>query len=244
MIGADNGLTRRDTWRHLTEEEHRILHTVLRRPPVPGDTATTGDHPTVGQWLADRVTNRIGSWPFIIVQSVILLIWIVVNTIAWRQHWDPYPFILLNLVLSFQAAYAGCTGGGGEGDAFVAKLDPLGATFVYSTYLGGTGCEITANSCGRYASDVAVDATGNAIVIGTTRSTDFPTTAGAFDTSYGGFGDGFVTKFDPLGDIVYSTYLGGATDEDSPNAVTAGGDGWGLGGGIRGWGGVATFPSP
>ena len=52
------------------------------------------------------MTNRIGSWPFIIVQSVILLIWIVVNTIAWRQHWDPYPFILLNLVLSFQAAYA------------------------------------------------------------------------------------------------------------------------------------------
>ena len=107
MIGADNGLTRRDTWRHLTEEEHRILHAVLRRPPVPRDTETTAEeHVTVGQRLADRVTNRIGSWPFIIVQSVILLIWIVVNTIAWRQHWDPYPFILLNLVLSFQAAYA------------------------------------------------------------------------------------------------------------------------------------------
>ena len=107
MIGADQGPTPRDTWRHLTEEEHRILHAVLQRPPVPSDTdATTGEHLTVGQWLADRVTNRIGSWPFIIVQSVILLIWIVVNTIAWRQHWDPYPFILLNLVLSFQAAYA------------------------------------------------------------------------------------------------------------------------------------------
>jgi uncharacterized membrane protein len=106
MTAMDRGSTARDTWRHLTEEEHRILHTVLRRPPVPGDTATTGDHPTVGQWLADRVTNRIGSWPFIIVQSIILLIWIVMNTIAWRQHWDPFPFILLNLVLSFQAAYA------------------------------------------------------------------------------------------------------------------------------------------
>jgi uncharacterized membrane protein len=61
---------------------------------------------TFGQRLADRVTNSIGSWPFITVQSFILLVWITMNTIAWRQHWDPYPFILLNLVLSFQAAYA------------------------------------------------------------------------------------------------------------------------------------------
>jgi uncharacterized membrane protein len=107
MIGADNRVTRRDTWHHLTEEEHRILRAVLRRPPVPKDSETmSGEHVTVGQRLADRVTNRIGSWPFIIVQSVILLIWIIINTIAWRQHWDPYPFILLNLVLSFQAAYA------------------------------------------------------------------------------------------------------------------------------------------
>jgi uncharacterized membrane protein len=107
MTGADEGPTLRDTWRHLTEEEHRILHAVLQRPPVPKDLETPiGERLTVGQWLADTVTNRIGSWPFIIVQSVILLAWIVVNTIAWRQHWDPYPFILLNLILSFQAAYA------------------------------------------------------------------------------------------------------------------------------------------
>jgi uncharacterized membrane protein len=107
MIGIDRGPTPRETWRHLTEEEYRILHAVLGRPPVPRDTeTTTGERVKLGQWLADRVTNRIGSWPFIIVQSVILSIWIVVNTIAWRQHWDPYPFILLNLVLSFQAAYS------------------------------------------------------------------------------------------------------------------------------------------
>ena len=107
MIAMDRGPAPRDTWRHLTEEEHRILHAVLRRPPVLKDTETTpGEHVTVGQRLADRVTNKIGSWPFIVVQSVILFIWIIVNTIAWRQHWDPYPFILLNLVLSFQAAYA------------------------------------------------------------------------------------------------------------------------------------------
>jgi uncharacterized membrane protein len=107
MAGMPRRRSLRNTWRHLTEEEHRILHAVLQRPPVPRDTdATTGEHLTFGQRLADRVTNSIGSWPFIVVQSVLLLVWIVVNTIAWRQHWDPYPFILLNLVLSFQAAYA------------------------------------------------------------------------------------------------------------------------------------------
>jgi uncharacterized membrane protein len=47
-----------------------------------------------------------GSWSFIIVQSVILTVWIILNVIAWMSHWDPYPFILLNLALSFQAAYA------------------------------------------------------------------------------------------------------------------------------------------
>jgi uncharacterized membrane protein len=53
------------------------------------------------------VADTIGSWPFIITQSVILLIWIILNVTAWINHWDPYPFILLNLMLSFQAAYAG-----------------------------------------------------------------------------------------------------------------------------------------
>lgn len=47
-----------------------------------------------------------GSWPFIIDQTTILLVWIALNITAYVQRWDPYPFILLNLVLSFQAAYA------------------------------------------------------------------------------------------------------------------------------------------
>ena len=55
--------------------------------------------------LADRITQLIGSWPFVIVQSVFLLAWIIANIVVVWQHWDPYPFILLNLVLSFQAAY-------------------------------------------------------------------------------------------------------------------------------------------
>ena len=61
---------------------------------------------TTGQRIADGVATTMGSWTFIIVQSIILTVWIVLNLIAWMQHWDPYPFILLNLALSFQAAYA------------------------------------------------------------------------------------------------------------------------------------------
>jgi len=61
---------------------------------------------TLGQRVADRVAITMGSWRFIIIQSVVLAIWVTLNIAAWLGQWDPYPFILLNLVLSFQAAYA------------------------------------------------------------------------------------------------------------------------------------------
>ena len=62
---------------------------------------------TLGQRIADAVAATMGSWPFIIVQSILLACWIGLNVteLHWRA-WDPYPFILLNLMLSFQAAYA------------------------------------------------------------------------------------------------------------------------------------------
>ena len=69
-------------------------------PPAPAVELTTG------QRVADIVAASMGSWNFIIIQSVILLIWIVLNVTAFMEQWDPYPFILLNLALSFQAAYA------------------------------------------------------------------------------------------------------------------------------------------
>ena len=63
---------------------------------------------TTGERLADNVANVIGSWPFIIGQSIFMVLWIVFNLYAvFGLHWDPYPFIFLNLVLSFQATYAG-----------------------------------------------------------------------------------------------------------------------------------------
>jgi uncharacterized membrane protein len=59
-----------------------------------------------GERLADRVAAVMGSWRFIIVQTIIVAFWVVVNLIAYLSHWDPYPFILLNLLFSTQAAYA------------------------------------------------------------------------------------------------------------------------------------------
>ncbi len=64
------------------------------------------DNSTLGQRAADRIAKIMGSWRFIIFQSILLAVWIVVNTLAIIKAWDPYPFILMNLVLSTQAAYA------------------------------------------------------------------------------------------------------------------------------------------
>src|SRR5947209_843556 len=75
-------------------------------PPVIDVNEVSDERLTMGQRVADTVAATVGSWPFIITQSIILLCWLVINSVAWIAHWDPYPFILLNLALSFQAAYA------------------------------------------------------------------------------------------------------------------------------------------
>jgi len=61
---------------------------------------------TVGQRVADKLALGMGSWPFIITQSAFIVVWIALNLIAYIYRWDPYPFILLNLLFSVQAAYA------------------------------------------------------------------------------------------------------------------------------------------
>jgi hypothetical protein len=90
------------------------------------------------------------------------------------------------------------TNGGGS-DAIAAKVDTTGA-LVYSTYLGGSGNDVGAG----------VGADGNAYLTGGAGSTDFPTTTNALQPANGGSFDAFVTKLDPAGASVYSTYLGGA----------------------------------
>jgi uncharacterized membrane protein len=64
------------------------------------------DASTFGQRLADTVATGMGSWRFIIWQTIIVVIWMALNVVAIVGHWDPYPYILLNLVFSTQAAYA------------------------------------------------------------------------------------------------------------------------------------------
>ena len=61
---------------------------------------------TFGQRVADTVASSLGSWRFIIIQSIILITWIVMNTLAFTFHWDGYPYILLNLALAFEAAFS------------------------------------------------------------------------------------------------------------------------------------------
>jgi len=61
---------------------------------------------TFGSRLADSVAKGMGSWRFIIIQTVLVILWMGLNLIGWIYHWDVYPFILLNLVFSTQAAYA------------------------------------------------------------------------------------------------------------------------------------------
>ena len=110
-------------------------------------------------------------------------------------------------------------------DNFVTKLNAAGSALVYSTYLGGTDFETDAA--------ITVDSSGNAYVTGTTMSTDFPTSFGAFDTTLGtdgsgngGIADAFVAKFNAAGSaLVYSTYLGGSSlDEGLDIAVDAAGN--------------------
>jgi uncharacterized membrane protein len=94
----------------LHEAEHRMLaelRALRRRRRESGEKSQAGaPQLTAGQKIADTVAATMGSWRFIIIQSIILLFWIILNITAYVQQWDPYPFILLNLALSFQAAYA------------------------------------------------------------------------------------------------------------------------------------------
>jgi uncharacterized membrane protein len=65
------------------------------------------DQATRGERLADQIATGIGSWRFLIVQTILVLLWVGINLTGFVLRWDPYPFILLNLMFSVQAAYTG-----------------------------------------------------------------------------------------------------------------------------------------
>jgi uncharacterized protein (TIGR03437 family) len=128
-----------------------------------------------------------------------------------------------NFPTTMGAYQTGFNGATNLSDAFIAKVNAAGNALTYSTYLGGKANDL--------ATGIAIDAAGNAYVTGTTigATNDFPTTTGAFQTSYKGssipgpVSDTFVTKLNPAGAaLVYSTYLGGnGTDQAFGIAVNA-----------------------
>jgi Beta-propeller repeat len=119
---------------------------------------------------------------------------------------------------AFDQSYNGPSSGFETGDVFVTKLAPTGSSLVYSTYLGGAEFEEIGG--------IAVDGQGNAYVLGTTRSANFPTTGGAYDTTLSGGEDAFVTKLNAAGSgLAYSTYLGGSSLDGGGVAAGVGGGG-------------------
>ena len=122
---------------------------------------------------------------------------------------------------------------GGGVDVFLAKLRPDGKTLVYATYLGGSGDE--------RGYGIATDAAGNVYLTGETSSRNFPTTAGAFQTAYGGGDtDAFLTKLNPTGSaLLYSTLLGGSGG-DGGNGVVVDSSGHAY---LGGYAGSANFPT-
>lgn len=110
---------------------------------------------------------------------------------------------------AFDTTYCG---GSHRGDVFISKFDSLGSDLIYSTYLGGCGDD--------YGKLALVDEAGNAFVVGGTDSSDFPTTSGAFDTSYNGYDDGFITKLNSMGTgLIFSTFLGGSENDSVQDLV-------------------------
>jgi len=61
---------------------------------------------SISQRIADGLAKGMGSWAFIIIQTILVTVWVIFNIVAYVYRWDPYPFILLNLLFSTQAAYA------------------------------------------------------------------------------------------------------------------------------------------
>lgn len=120
---------------------------------------------------------------------------------------------------------------GGGGDAFVVKLDATGSRLEYATYLGGRGADV--------GTGIAVDASGNAYIVGSTASPDFPT-ANAVQPASGGFDDAFVVKLDATGSaFAYATYLGGR-DGDAGTGIAVDGSGSAY---VTGWTQSNDFPT-
>lgn len=84
-------------------QDHEILSHL--RSKKPSRTYTRHAASSTSEKMSDIIATTVGSWKFVIVQTLLLSLWIILNIIAWLYQWDPYPFIFLNLVLAIQTAY-------------------------------------------------------------------------------------------------------------------------------------------
>jgi hypothetical protein len=114
-------------------------------------------------------------------------------------------------------------------DGFLSVINSSGSAFIYSTYLGGNDFDD--------AEGIFVDSSGNAYVVGLTYSSNFPTTAGVYQSAKNGPNDAFITKFNSTGSLVFSTYLGGS-EADGANTIAVDASGIYVGGGT----GSTDFP--
>lgn len=84
---------------------HRRLHRQkLPLQPIP-HIRSVEPQLSLGEKISDQVARVVGSWRFIVIQSICIFSWVLYNSLFANHAWDPYPYILLNLMLSFQAAY-------------------------------------------------------------------------------------------------------------------------------------------
>jgi hypothetical protein len=121
---------------------------------------------------------------------------------------------------------------GGNTDTFVAEINPTGTGLIYCTFLGGKGTD--------FASYMALNSAGNVYVVGRTGSSDFPVTAGSYQTVLGGHTNGFVTELNPTGSaLVFSTFIGGSVD-DQINTITLAPSGNIY---VAGWTASTNFPT-
>jgi uncharacterized membrane protein len=94
-------------YKNLLEGIHFKFPTFKHDHPAVIDVNQVADEQmTLGQRIADNVAATIGSWRFIIIQSIVLTFWILLNSLAFTFHWDNYPYVLCNLALSFEAAFS------------------------------------------------------------------------------------------------------------------------------------------
>lgn len=88
----------------LLDSELRVLRKAISRRTISLNPTMPAGEPTFGAWLADKVAQFGGSWTFIVMFIVMLIVWTVLNVMLAGSAFDPYPFIFLNLVLSMLAA--------------------------------------------------------------------------------------------------------------------------------------------